>query len=64
MNRENTLAAAWASAYSFSLVLVVALFDHLDIKPFYTVPLVIVVLPFLVALALFPFRAKGPRGGS
>jgi len=64
MNRENALAATWASAYSVSLVLSVALFDHLAVKPFYYVPIVIVVLPFAVALALSPLRTSAKRGQS
>ncbi len=58
MNRENALAAIWAFAYCVSLVLAVALFDHLGVEPYWTVPLVIVVLPFLVALALSPFQSS------
>lgn len=64
MNRENLLAATWASAYSVSLVLVMGLFDRYGVKPFYSVPLVIVVLPFLVALLLMPFRSPRPRARS
>jgi hypothetical protein len=61
MNRENALAATWASAYSIALVLVVALADSLAVTPFYYVPFVILVLPFLVAMALSPFQ--NPRQG-
>ncbi|KAA3630581.1 MAG: hypothetical protein DWQ08_06165 [Proteobacteria bacterium] len=64
MNRENALAATWASAYCVCLVLAMGLFDRLGVEPFYSVPLVVVVLPFVVALALMPFRSPRQRAGS
>ena len=58
MNRQNALAALWASTYSISLVLVVALCEALGVAPYWSVPFVIVILPFAVAVALVPFQLR------
>ena len=62
INRENTLAALWASAYCMALVLVVGLCDRIGVQPYYFVPFVIVILPFLIALALSPLQSAGRKG--
>lgn len=59
MNRENTMAALWASTYCISLVLVIGLCDRVGVQPYYSVPFVIIILPFLVALVLSPFQPGG-----
>lgn len=61
MTRENALAASWAAVYSVSLVLVLGLCDYLETAPYFSVPFVVVALPFVVAVALMPFQS--PRQG-
>lgn len=63
MDRENALAASWAAVYSVALVLTVAACEHLGISPFYSVPFVIVVLPFVVALIMLPVQGRRRRDG-
>ena len=64
MRRQDALAAAWAAAYSTLLVLTFGLAARLGISPYYTVPFVVVILPFAVGLMLLPFNDGNRRTGT
>ena len=52
LDHDNLIAVSWSALYCFSLVLLVSAFNSVGIKPTVTVPLVIVVLPFVVGAVI------------
>lgn len=52
LDYDNLTAVLWSVGYCFSLVLFTGIFNALGIKPTVTVPVMVVVLPFLVGIAL------------
>ena len=52
MDRDNLFAVGWGVLYCVALVLVVAAGHALSIEPTWTVPIVVVALPFAVGWSL------------
>ena len=51
LDHDNLRAVLWSASYCASLVLVAGAFSALGLTPTVTVPVVVVVLPFLVGAA-------------
>ena len=52
LDHDNKIAVLWSVGYCLSLVLIAGLFDGLGLKPTITVPVVVLVLPFLIGAAV------------
>ncbi|MSP81778.1 MAG: hypothetical protein EXQ94_02315 [Alphaproteobacteria bacterium] len=63
IDRDNLMAVAWGVLYGTSLVLCIGAGDAFGIAPTVTVPLVVVVLPFVVGLALRGIERAVDRRG-
>jgi hypothetical protein len=55
LDHDNGVSVLWSVSYCVSLVLVAGSFDRLGLEPTITVPVVVVVLPFLVGAVVSIF---------